>query len=230
MTTKELENVIEFLGKSFKNHPWHGIELGKKFPDVVNSFIEIVPSDKIKYEVDKESGYLIIDRPQKYSSYPPALYGFIPKTYCGDKSAAFCMEKTGRTGIVGDEDPIDIMVLTERQVDHGDIIAEAIPVGGFRMIDGGEADDKIIAVLKDDQAYGNIKEISELPSAIVDRLMHFFVTYKDLPGKPTKVEITHTYGAEEAKKIIQLTAEDYRDKYGDAKENLMASLAEAIQK
>ncbi|MEZ4938003.1 MAG: inorganic pyrophosphatase [Crocinitomicaceae bacterium] len=229
MTTKELKHVIDILGMRFKSHPWHGIELGNDFPNLVNSFIEIVPSDKIKYEVDKESGYLIIDRPQKYSSYPPALYGFIPKTYCGDKTAAYCMEATGRTGIVGDEDPIDIMVITERQVDHGDIIAQAIPVGGFRMLDGGESDDKIIAVLKDDQAYGNIQDISELPSAIVDRLKHFFVTYKDLPGNPTKVEITHTYGAEEAKKIIELTAQDYADKYGDAKENLLASFAEALK-
>jgi inorganic pyrophosphatase len=229
MTENEIKTVIDLMGMRFKSHPWHGIELGDDFPNVINSFIEIVPSDKIKYEVDKDSGYLIIDRPQKYSSYPPALYGFIPKTYCGDKSAAFCMEKTGKTGVFGDEDPIDIMVLTERRVDHGDIIAQAVPVGGFRMIDGGEADDKIIAVLKDDQAYSGIKDISELPAPIVDRLMHFFVTYKDLPGNPTKVEITHTYGAEEAKKIIEITAEDYADKFGDAKENLVASLKDALK-
>jgi len=224
MTENELKTVMDLMGKRFKSHPWHGIELGDDFPNVINSFIEIVPSDKIKYEVDKDSGYLIIDRPQKYSSYPPALYGFIPKTYCGDKCAKFCMEKTGKTGVFGDEDPVDVMVLTERRVDHGDIIAQAVPIGGFRMIDGGEADDKIIAVLKDDQAYSGIKDISELPQPIVDRLMHFFVSYKDLPGTPTKVEITHTYGAEEAKKVIAITAEDYTDKYGNTEENLMASL------
>jgi len=107
---------------------------------------------------------------------------------------------------------------------------DCIPVGGFRMIDGGEADDKIIAVLKDDQAYGDIKEIEDLPKKVVDRVKHFFLTYKENPNNDDsdkKVEITHTYGRTEALEVIRLSNEDYLDVYGDVNkkfENLLVKV------
>lgn len=221
---EEVNQLMEAMNQRYVAHPWHGISIGEKQPDVVNAFIEIIPSDAVKYEVDKDSGYIMIDRPQKFSNHMPCLYGFVPQTYCDKEVAAFCAEKTGKTGIVGDHDPLDICVLTERTVLRGNILAEAIPVGGFRMIDGGEADDKIIAVLKGDQAYGDVKDVADLPKMVVDRVKHFFLTYKDLGGISKNVEITHTYGAAEAKEVIKRSFNDYQANFGDANTKLAQAL------
>ena len=121
--------------------------------------------------------------------------------------------KTGKTGIKGDGDPIDICVLTEKTIAHGDILVDARPIGGFRMIDGNEADDKIIAVLSNDVVYSEYKDLSDLPDIVVERLKHYFLTYKDLPGQPSQCEITHTYGREEAMEVINRSLEDYTKKF-----------------
>lgn len=225
---EEVQNLIKAFNQKFVAHPWHGIPIGEKSPDMVNAFIEIVPSDAIKYEVDKDSGFIMIDRPQKFSNHMPCMYGFVPQTYCDTRIAEFCAEKTGKVGIVGDGDPLDICVLTERQVNRGNILMEAIPVGGFRMIDGGEADDKIIAVLKGDQAYGDIKDIADMPKMVIDRVKHFFLTYKDLEGNSKNVEITHVYGADEAKEVIKRSFEDYTAKFGNADNALAEALMQAL--
>lgn len=192
-----------------KAHPWHGISLGADVPSVVTAFIEVVPTDTVKYEIDKETGYLIVDRPQKFSNIIPALYGFLPRTYCGKEIAEFCMQKTNRKDIIGDGDPLDICVLTERPITHGDILVQALPIGGFRMIDGGEADDKIIAILKDDEVYAGCKNINDVPVAVINRLKHYFLTYKQLPGAPEQCEITTVYGKDEAFEVINRSQNDY---------------------
>ena len=225
----EIKALIDAMSKRFTSHPWHGIELGEKSPAIVNAFIEIIPSDSIKYEIDKASGYIMVDRPQKLSNHMPCLYGFIPQTYCDTEVAAFANEKTGRTNIVGDGDPLDICVLSERSFNHGNILCDAKVIGGFRMLDGGEADDKIIAVLKGDQAYGEINDLSEMPKLVVDRVRHFFLTYKDLDGGAKNVEITHVYGRDEAYQVIEKANNDYKTKFGSADENL-ASALEALLK
>src|SRR6185436_19144225 len=102
-------------------HPWHGIPVGLDAPTVVNAFIEIVPTDTVKYEIDKASGHLKLDRPQQFSNVCPAPYGFVPQTWCHERVAALAMRRTGRTGIVGDGDPLDVCVLTERPITHGAI-------------------------------------------------------------------------------------------------------------
>jgi len=221
---EDIKKLKDALANRFVAHPWHGISIGKNQPELLNAFIEIIPSDAIKYEVDKDSGYISIDRPQKFSNHMPCLYGFVPQTYCKDAVAEFCAEKTGKEGIVGDCDPLDICVLSEREVNRGNIIAECIPVGGFRMIDGGEADDKIIAVMKGDQAYGDIRSIEDVPQMVIDRAKHFFLTYKDLEGNSKNVEITHVYGAEEAKEVIKRSYKDYMDTFGNADDNLIEAL------
>jgi inorganic pyrophosphatase len=199
----------------YKSHPWHGISFGEKFPDVLTTFIEIVPADTVKYEIDKASGWLKVDRPQLFSNVVPALYGFIPKTLCDTEVGKYCMEKTGKSNIIGDQDPMDILVLEEKNIRNGGILIQAIPIGGFRMIDKNEADDKIIAVMKDDAVYGNYKDISELSESIVNRLKHYFLTYKDLPGSTgtRKVEIAAVYGREEALEVIRLSAVDYKSRF-----------------
>ena len=200
------------MGLRYKSHPWHGIEIGDKSPEIITSFVEMVPTDTVKYEVDKASGYLTIDRPQKFSSILPALYGFIPQTYCGDKLAEVSRKKLERPDIIGDGDPLDICILTEKEITHGDILVQARPIGGFRMIDGNEADDKIIAVLKGDAVYGNYKDITDCPEAVIDRLRHYFLTYKDMPGEDKhKCEITHTYNKKEAYDVITRSVKDYRN-------------------
>lgn len=174
----------------------------------------MVPTDNVKYELDKATGILKVDRPQKFSSLCPSLYGLIPKTYCGPLVANYCKEKTGMKDIVGDEDPLDICVLTERVIPRGDIMLRAKPIGGFRLIDGEQADDKIIAVLIADFIYEEFNDISECSDKIVERLKHYFLTYKDSPNRANKkVQITHTYGVEEAHKIIMLSQEDYKAKF-----------------
>lgn len=222
---EKVEKLMKVLEQKFTAHPWHGIKIGEKSPELINSFIEIIPSDAMKYEVDKASGYIMVDRPQKYSNHLPAMYGFVPQTICKEQVAEYCMEKTGKTGIEGDDDPLDICVLSEREVNRGSIIVEAIPIGGFRMIDGGEADDKIVAVVKGDQAYGNITDIKDAPEMVINRLKHFFLTYKDLDGDSKEVEITHTYGREEALEVINRSYNDYMNHYGDVDQKLKEVLA-----
>ena len=162
----------------FKSHPWHGISIGENAPDIITAFIEIVPTDTVKYEIDKESGYLKIDRPQKFSNVVPTLYGFIPQTYCDVKVAEYAALKSGKVVSKGDGDPLDICVLSEKTITHGDIILQAVPIGGFRLIDKGEADDKIIAVMKSDEVFEHWKDITDCSVAVIDRLKHYFLTYK----------------------------------------------------
>ena len=215
MADRISDPIGRLMGLRYKSHPWHGVYIGEKSPKELTAFIEVVSTDTVKYEIDKDSGYLRIDRPQKFSNVVPALYGFIPQTYCGKKVGEFCNQKTGRKGIMGDGDPIDICVLTEKSIAHGDLLVNALPIGGFRMIDGNEADDKIIAVLRNDTVYGHFKDISEVPEIVIQRLEHYFLTYKDMPGQNKNAEITDTYGAEEAYKVIEISVEDYNDKFSN---------------
>lgn len=218
---KELKKLHEKLGLRYQSHPWHGINIGDNAPHEVMSFIEMTPSDSVKYEIDKDSGYIKVDRPQKFSNIVPALYGFLPQTYCATSVAEFCMRQTGKKDIKGDQDPLDVCVLTERNITHGNIIVPAIPIGGFRMIDNGEADDKIIAVLKGDEVYENWNDITDCPESIVKRLKHYFLTYKGIPDEESpKVEITHIYGKKEAIEVIERSRQDYKMEYGDIKDEL----------
>jgi inorganic pyrophosphatase len=217
-----MEPIGRLMGLRYKSHPWHGVDIGDQAPDIITCYIEMVPTDTVKYEVDKKSGYLRIDRPQKYSNVVPALYGFIPQTYSSENVAQYCNQKTGRKDIIGDGDPMDICVLTEKEISHGDILVHAKPIGGFRMIDSNEADDKIVAVLNNDAFYSSFNDISELPEPVINRLKHYFLTYKDLPGKKIDVEITDVYGPEEAHEVIKNSMKDYQNKF----ENLQNLLSE----
>jgi inorganic pyrophosphatase len=200
----------------FQAHPWHGVSPGDEAPGTVNAYIEIVPTDAVKYELDKQSGHLRVDRPQLFSSMCPSLYGFIPRSYCGEQVAQLCCERTGTEGIQGDGDPMDICVLTEKTFAQGNFFLHAEPIGGLRMIDGQQADDKIISVLHADLAYGHIKNIDQCPKALVDRLKHYFLTYKQLPGDaPRRVEIVDVYGRAEALDVIERSFTDYRSKFGN---------------
>ena len=205
----------ELLALLFQAHPWHGVPPGKDAPDVVNAYIEIVPTDAVKYELDKPSGHLRVDRPQRFSSLCPTPYGFIPQTYCGEAVGELCEMRTGRAGIRGDGDPLDVCVLTERPASHGDFFLRALPIGGLRMIDGDEADDKIIAVLVDDVTFGHLRDIGEAPRGLIDRLRHYFLSYKQLPADaPRRVEITDVYDRAEAHEVIRRSLSDYRARFG----------------
>jgi inorganic pyrophosphatase len=200
----------------FVAHPWHGVSPGEKAPLVVTCYVEIVPTDAVKYELDKETGLLRVDRPQKFSSVPPTLYGFIPRTYCAEQVAARAAERAKRPAMRGDGDPLDVCILTEKPFTHGDILVPALPVGGLRMLDGDEADDKIIAVMRGDSVYGALDDISKLPKPLVDRLRHYFLTYKQSPDaeSPT-VEIAEVYDRAEAFEVINRSFADYQLHYGE---------------
>lgn len=195
----------------FSAHPWHGVHIGEEAPTRVKCFIEVVPSDTLKYELDKDSGLLMVDRPQEFSNTCPFPYGLVPQTLCAHRVARRCMEVTGRKNIVGDGDPIDICVVSERTLTQGNILLTARVIGGLRMIDGGEADDKLIAVMKKDAAFGNWQDLSDCPQSFIDRLHHYFLTYKQRPGKTSPCEIAERYGAEEARHMVQLAHEDYQE-------------------
>lgn len=201
------------MNMQHKAHPWHGIYPGDKAPAIVTAFIEMVPTDTIKYEIDKTSGYLKIDRPQKFSNTVPTLYGFIPQTYCAERIAEYATLKSGHTVAKGDGDPLDICVLSERTVTHSDIILQAVPIGGFRLLDRDEADDKIIAVMKGDEFYRQWSDVSDCPESYINRLKHYFLTYKNLPGEKGSCVITNVYGRDEAHEVIRRALEDYQQHY-----------------
>jgi inorganic pyrophosphatase len=206
--------LLELMKVLFKPHPWHGVSSGNDAPDCVTCYIEIVPTDSVKYEIDKLTGYLMVDRPQRFSNHVPCLYGLIPQTYCGQRVAAFSARATGRLKVDGDHDPLDVCVLTEKTISHGDLLLTAIPIGGIRLLDGNEADDKIVAVLKDDAVFGSIREISECPPGLIRRLEHYFLTYKQMPGAPAVCEVTHIYGRSEAHRVIKESKADYDERFG----------------
>ncbi len=193
----------------WRPHPWHGLEVGPKPPEVVHAYIEITPFDLVKYEVDKYTGYLRVDRPQRTSANPPSMYGFIPRTYCGERVNAMS-PKSER----GDQDPMDICVISERAINRAEVILNARVVGGLQMIDLGEADDKIIAVLDNDFVWANVQDISDLPDILVERLRHYFGTYKLIPGQENETFIETIFGRDHALKLIEAAMADYDEEYG----------------
>lgn len=190
-------------------HPWHGLSTGKAPPSLVHAYIEITPFDLVKYEIDKSTGYLMVDRPQRTSSLPPTLYGFIPRTYCAARVAGLMpgAEK-------GDCDPLDICVISERPIARAEVILSARVLGGLPMLDGGEADDKIVAVLANDEIFADVRDISQLPEQLTSRLRHYFSTYKTLPGEESVVEVGKPYSREHAVKVIEAAIADYHEEFG----------------
>jgi inorganic pyrophosphatase len=216
---------LHALGVLFQSHPWHGIAVGDQAPDVVTCYVEVLPTDTVKYELDKVSGLLRLDRPQRFSSVCPAVYGFVPQTLCGPRVAERARSFTGRADIVGDADPLDICILTERVIDQRNVLLDAIPIGGLRMLDGGEADDKIVAVLRGDAAYGALTDLSQCPPSLVERLKHYFLTYKQAPGSlRASCEIVETYGRAEAVEMIKRSQDDYREQFGGLHDLVAATM------
>lgn len=193
----------------WRPHPWHGLKTGDRAPSIVQAYIEITPFDLVKYEIDKATGYLIVDRPNRSSSQPPTLYGFIPRTYCAERVC-----KLSPAAIRGDHDPLDICVVSERPIDRAEIIVSARVVGGIQMIDHGEADDKIVAVLESDTVWDRARDISDLPPVFIERIRHYFETYKQVPGVPPQVSIDDVYGQEHAIKVVAASIADYEDGFG----------------
>jgi inorganic pyrophosphatase len=194
---------------SWRPHPWHGLSPGTNPPLEVRAYIEITPFDLVKYEVDKESGYTIVDRPQRTSAAPPVLYGFIPQTYCDER-----VRKLTPGAKRADGDPLDICVISERQIERGDILLNSRVIGGIQMLDGGEADDKIIAVLRNDYIWSDAHDIKDLPEVLIQRLQHYFSTYKMGPNMTSGVQIMATYGRDHAAKVVTAAIRDYEDVFG----------------
>ena len=216
------EQIDTLLSMLFQAHPWHGLPCRTSREGIFNAYIELVPTDTVKYELDKPTGHLRLDRPQKFSSLCPTLYGFIPQTYCGDEVAKRCLENTSLQTVEGDLDPMDICVLTEKSNSHGNFLAHVRPIGGLRMIDGNQADDKIVAVLDADIAFGHIRDIGECPPGIIERIRHYFLSYKQQPGNPAhRVHIAEVYGQEEALAMIGRSEADYLNTFGSPHERIL---------
>lgn len=172
------------------SNPWHRVSVGENAPEVVNGIIEIPKNTRAKYELDKDTGLLRMDRVLYSSVYYPANYGFIPQTYCDDN------------------DPLDILVLTQITMVPMCIV-DAKVIGVMRMLDDGELDDKIIAVAANDMSVNHINDISELPRHFFQELQRFFEDYKKLEKKP--VEVQGFQNVDVAKQIIQQSMEDYNE-------------------
>lgn len=170
------------------NNPWHNVNIGDRTPDFVNGITEIPKNTRAKYELDKESGLLIMDRVLYSSMYYPANYGFIPKTYCDDN------------------DPLDIIVLSQISIVPLCIVSAKV-IGVMRMVDNGELDDKIIAVAENDMSVSHINDISELPEHFFREIKNFFEDYKKLENKT--VQIKDFQNATVAKEIIKQSQLDY---------------------
>lgn len=172
-------------------NPWHSVHYGEISGDNVNGIIEIPKGSRAKYELNKETGMLMLDRVLYSSVYYPANYGFIPQTYCDDG------------------DPLDILILSQIEVQPLCIVKAKI-IGVMRMLDQGEADDKLIAVCPNDMSVAHINDISELPQYFLEEIRQFFEEYKKLEKKVVKIE--EFLGARLAKKIFQHAVKDYENK------------------
>lgn len=173
-------------------NPWHDVKIGNTKPNVVNSVIEISKNMRSKYELDKETGLLKMDRVLYASMYYPANYGFIPQTYCDDK------------------DPLDILVLSQVNIVPMCIVSAKV-IGVMRMLDQGELDDKIIAVDENDASVNYINEIEDLPNHFFRELRNFFEDYKKLEHKETSVE--EFQSKDIAIEIIKQSIKDYNNKF-----------------
>jgi inorganic pyrophosphatase len=177
-------------------HPWHHVDIGVQVPEIVNGIIEISKGSRAKYELDKASGLLKLDRVLYSSVYYPANYGFIPQTYCGDR------------------DPLDILVLSQVEIEPRCIVSAKV-IGVMQMLDSGEDDDKIIAVAAGDPAVNHINDISELPPHFISELRNFFEDYKKLENKTVKIE--EFLGRKEALQIVNDAILMYKEHFGDSK-------------
>ena len=171
---------------------WHDISPGKDSPDVINVIIEIPKDSNIKYELDKDTGLLKLDRFLYSAVYYPGDYGFVPQTYWDDG------------------DPLDVIVLTGRPL-YPMTLAEVRVIGVLRMIDNGEKDDKIVGVYNNDPRYKDFKSIKDVPKHIMTELKHFFETYKLLQGK--KCEVPEILDRDKAVKDVEKGIKMYRDKF-----------------
>jgi len=192
---------------SWRPHPWHGVAAGPEPPEIVLAYVEITPFDLVKYEIDKVNGFLRVDRPQRTSAQPPSLYGFIPRTLCGRRVGAHTPGAKQ-----GDGDPLDICVLSERPITAREILVKAKVIGGLAMLDGEDADDKIVAVLTSDFVWGEVDDLAQLPTVLVERLRHYFSTYKLLPNQtPTTIM---PYDKHHAHLVVTAAMADYDELYG----------------
>jgi inorganic pyrophosphatase len=173
-------------------HPWHEVSIGNNPPEFVNALIEIPRGSKAKYEIDKESGLIKLDRVIYASMFYPLNYGFIPQTLGEDR------------------DPLDIVVLTQVSVVPLCIIPAKV-IGVMQMVDRGEADDKIIAVAEQDPSVNNINDIQDIPDYLRAELTHFFENYKTLENK--KVVIDQFLNKNKAMEIIKSSIDFYRKSY-----------------
>lgn len=171
---------------------WHDVSPDRLKPDDFIAVIEIEKGSKSKYELDKETGFIILDRVLYTSTHYPANYGFIPRTYAEDG------------------DPLDVLVLCSQPIIPLSLV-QCFPIGVFAMLDQGKMDEKIIAIPFNDPTYNLYRNISELPDHMFREMTHFFSVYKSLEGKETVVN--QPQGPEEAKEIIQKCFNAYIDRY-----------------
>lgn len=173
-------------------NPWHDLKIGDKAPEIINAIIEIPQGSRAKYELDKESGLIKLDRIIYSSMYYPANYGFIPRTYCDDK------------------DPLDILVISQAKIVPMCLVTAKV-IGAMQMIDGGEEDDKIIAVAEGDMSVAHYNDLTELPKHMMSEMRTFFEDYKKLEHKSVSVE--GFKNKDEALQMVQKAIDLYKETF-----------------
>lgn len=173
-------------------HPWHDVQIGYKAPAIANAIIEIPKGSKAKYEIDKETGFVKLDRVLFSSVHYPANYGFLPRTYWGDG------------------DPLDILVISQVDLIPGSICESKI-IGAMQMVDGNDDDDKLISVAANDPAYNFLNDVSELPKHVLDEIRNFFETYKRLENKT--VVVHNILNAHKAHEMVLQGLEGYKNHF-----------------
>lgn len=187
-----LNIVAQYYSTTMVKHPWHEVSIGDNPPSHVNAIIEIPKGSRAKYEIDKDSGLIKLDRVIYASMYYPLNYGFIPQT------------------LGEDHDPLDIVVLTQVTVVPRCLIPSKV-IGVMQMIDRGEADDKIIAVAEQDPSVSHINDVVDLPVHLLAELRHFFENYKSLENKVVKVD--EFLSKDSAEKIINASIQRYKEHF-----------------
>lgn len=185
-------------------HPWHGVSPTTRDPSVFTAYIETLQFDTIKYELDQTSGLLKVDRPQQRSTLPPYPYGFFPRTCSGQRVADIAGVKKG------DGAPLDVFILSERVISSRGILADVRIIGGIPVLENDFADDKLIGVLTQDGAMGDIRDLASLPVELLDRIIHYLVSDDMLDA----VTVGEAYDVPMALKVFHAARNDYTDAFG----------------
>jgi len=184
-------------------HPWHDITAGSEPPERINAFIEVTQFDQLKYEIDKSTGYLTVNRQHRWGVASPFAYGFIPRTLCGQRVAELSIVDTS------DGDALDVFVFSSLPIRHANVVVPGRIIGGIPVTDDNRADDKVFAVLEDDEMFGSVNALDDLAPSVLERIEHHLRTYK----ANSNIWVGEPYGRLLAEQVVAASMHDYAEAF-----------------